>query len=300
MTRQLSPSFLNDLKMGLLAPILHRVKSDSTLCLEIRDEAINIYYRGGSLLRLGGPVGRYRAVFDANYFGSSRMPATPLPSVVCAPRDVTAWLDALPVLKQAVDLYDGKSAEEREVQQRIVWENNRSSIARATDYYICDMEYSIDRDHRFDLIAVRWPSSSAQRKKTNGHRLVIGEVKFGDQALTGSSGLHAHIADVDRYLAVPGNVNALKSEMVQVFNQKHELGLINCKKELGSFSDEPPLLLLLLVNHDPGSKRLRDLIRSRPSCPHVELRIVAASLLGLGLFDAVMLKPEDVLKHPCP
>lgn len=299
MTRRLSPSFLNDLKMGLLAPILQRVKSDSTLCLEIRDEAINIYYRGGSLLRLDGPAGRYRAVFDTNYFGSSSRPATPLPCVISVPADVMAWLDAVPLLKQAVDLYDGKGAEEREVQQRIVWENNRSGIARATDYYICDIEYPIDRDHRFDLIAVKWPSTPAQRKKTNGHRLVMGEVKFGDQALTGSSGLHAHIADVDRHLAVPGNVNALKSEMVQVFNQKHKLGLIDCQKELGSFSEEPPLLLLLLVNHDPGSKRLHDLIRRRPSCPHVELRIATASLLGLGLFDAGMLKPEDALKYPC-
>ena len=35
-----------------------------------------------------------------------------------------AWLDAVPLLKQAVDLYDGKGAEEREVQQRIEAEQN--------------------------------------------------------------------------------------------------------------------------------------------------------------------------------
>ena len=58
--RQLSQTFMDDLLNGCLNPLLKEVQEDDTLCLELRgnfdepnqkDEAINIYYRGGSLLK---------------------------------------------------------------------------------------------------------------------------------------------------------------------------------------------------------------------------------------------------------
>lgn len=296
MPRKLSPAFLGDLQTGLLAPILERVKLDSTLCLEIRDEYVNIYYRGGNLLRIDGHAGRYTGLFDAGYYGASAKPSNLPPPVIAQPVDVCAWLESFPLLKQAIDLC-GKDASEREVQQRIVWENNRSGTARSTDYFICDIEYAMEREHRFDLVAVRWPSTTSQRRQTYGHRLAIGEVKFGDRALKGSSGLHAHIEDIDRYLAVPGHMKTIKAEMTQVFNQKHALGLIDNEKPLGAFSDEPPLLILFLVNHDPDSSTLAELVRTLPPCLHAELRIATACFLGHGLFDTMLPTPTELIKR---
>ena len=43
---------MQDLSAGYLKPVLDRVKSDQTLMLAIRDGYINVYYRGGSLLKL--------------------------------------------------------------------------------------------------------------------------------------------------------------------------------------------------------------------------------------------------------
>jgi len=37
---------------GLLNPILARVKKDQTLMIAIRENYINLYYRGGKLLRV--------------------------------------------------------------------------------------------------------------------------------------------------------------------------------------------------------------------------------------------------------
>ena len=48
MPRRLSDHFIADLKVEILKALLDRVKADPTLCLEIRDEYINIYYRGGN------------------------------------------------------------------------------------------------------------------------------------------------------------------------------------------------------------------------------------------------------------
>jgi hypothetical protein len=286
--RGLSPEFLADLQGGLLAPLRERVVRDQSLCLSLRENYINVYYRGGNLMKLSPADGGYAAFFDTKYFAGPA-PAMPSPRLREA-SDVGAWLAALPTLKQAMDLW--QPGEEREVQQRLLRDNNVGGIARWTDYYVCDIEYA-NHYGRFDLVAVHWPSTPAARKKQDGRRLVLGEVKFGDSALDGTAGLHAHITDVNTYLAAPDNLDGLKQEMLRVFNQKRALGLIDCEKDLVGFSDEPPVLLLVLVNHDPDKSRLRELLRTLPPSPHAELRIATGSLLGYGLYDPAILGLKD-------
>ena len=41
--RGLNPQFLSDLQSGRLAPILERVQLDQTLCIELRDDYLNVY-----------------------------------------------------------------------------------------------------------------------------------------------------------------------------------------------------------------------------------------------------------------
>lgn len=68
--RELSERFMNDLLLqdGKLNPILERVKIDHTLMLAIRDGYINIYYRGGSILRVTElNNGLYGTFFDDRY-----------------------------------------------------------------------------------------------------------------------------------------------------------------------------------------------------------------------------------------
>jgi hypothetical protein len=290
--RGLSPGFLADLQAGLLAPVRERVERDKSLCLEIRQDYVNVYYRGGNAMRISLADGGYLAFFDTKYFPNV-VPPMPPPQVMAA-SDVSAWLTALPMLKEAIDL--AQPGEEREVQQLILRDNNVGGLARSTDYYVCDIEYA-NKHGRFDLVAVRWPSTPAARKRQYDHRLVLGEVKFGDGALNGKAGLHAHVTDVNAYLAKPGNLDALKQEMLLVFNQKRSLGLIDCEKDLLGFGDEPPMLLLVIVNHDPDKSRLRQLLRTLPPSPHAELRIATGSLLGYGLYDPAIHPVEEALAH---
>jgi hypothetical protein len=76
--RGLSRVFLDDLQIGCLAPLLERVKRDDTLHLAIRNEYINLFYRGGSLLKVSrapsgaGVASTYTAAFDVKYFLGSR------------------------------------------------------------------------------------------------------------------------------------------------------------------------------------------------------------------------------------
>lgn len=63
--RGLRQKFMNDLSEGVLAPLRDRVLADRSLCLEIRENYINIYYRGGNLLKLSAaPQRGYIAFFD--------------------------------------------------------------------------------------------------------------------------------------------------------------------------------------------------------------------------------------------
>jgi hypothetical protein len=237
--------------------------------------------------------GGYIVFFDTEYFERAEQPFPMPPSCIQEPSDVFAWILALPWLKQVMDIFLGRHGKsEREIQQLLLRDNNVAGCARSTDYYVCDIEYASENG-RFDLVAVRWPSTSADRKRQDGHCLVVAEVKQGDCALEGAAGLHAHINDVNAHLADPGNLARLKREMVGVFNQKRALGFIDCEKDLKGFSDERPLLLLVLVNHDPAKSRLRELLRSLPPSPHAELRIATGSLLGYGLYDPAILTLEQ-------
>ena len=68
--RKISNNFMNDLtdEDGRLNPILQKVKKDHTLLFAIRENYINIYYRGGNILRLRErDTNFYQAEFDKNY-----------------------------------------------------------------------------------------------------------------------------------------------------------------------------------------------------------------------------------------
>jgi hypothetical protein len=192
-----------------------------------------------------------------------------------------------------MDLHFGRHPkEEREAQQLMLRENNFGSMSRATDYYICYLEYA-NPHGRFDLVGVHWPSQSLVRKQRIGRRLVLVEVKYGDGAIDGQAGIHSHIIDLNRFLAEDSNLVELKKEMVCVFNQKRALGLIDCGLDLVSFSDEAPMLLLVLIDHDPASVMLRRALETLPPSPHAEVCLAASCLMGYGLFDQSVLLLEE-------
>ncbi len=292
--RGLAPTFLDDLSTGLLAPVRDRVLADRSLCLALRENYVNVYYRGGNLARISPGPGGYVAHFDERYFGDA--PPPPIPRLLTSATDIGVWLAAVPLLKDTMDLWLGRYAkEEREFQQLLIRDNNFGGTAKASDYFICDLEYANDHG-RFDFIAVHWPSTPSDRKRQRGRRLVLGELKCGDGALEGSAGLHAHVDDVNAHLADPAGLAALKAEMVTVFNQKRSLGLIPaCEKDLLEFSDERPVLMLVLANHDPDKSRLRELLRTLPPSPHADLRIATACMFGYGLFDPAVLTVDEAL-----
>ena len=158
--RGLSAAFMNDLldPEGMLHPLLTRVKKDQTLMLAIRDSFINIYYRGGSILRVTEhSKGFYRTFFDSRY-NKNEQDLPILPNTINDQGNAKKWVDSFPALKNVMDEFltaFGKS--EREFQQLVARENNFSSISNESEYFISDIEVTESiSGARFDMVAIRW------------------------------------------------------------------------------------------------------------------------------------------------
>ncbi len=302
--RGLSSYFMNCLKEdGLLHSLLTRVKCDPTLCLEIRQNYLNIYYRGGNLVKIE-EKGCYIASFDTDYgISDDRLPKKEL----CVKDDVQRWVDVIPYLKQAMDFWFGvHPKEEREFQQLVVRENNGSIIGNSTDYFIIDIEYDNHSGARFDLIAVEWESVGTVRKlqKEYKPKLCFVEMKYGDGALSGDSGVLSHIKDFKKYVDTNG-LKAIKEEMKGIFSQKRELGLIPALKDnknaLKEFSGEVDLLFLF-ANHDPASRKLKDILDQINEEYHNEklgfnIKFCCSTFMGYGIYKQNVYSMSDFMNR---
>jgi len=283
--RTLSKNFISTLKFGFLQTLLDLTKLDSTLCLEIRGNYINIYYRGGNVIRIEEKQDVFKASFDRKYLDKDLTKVPDLPVNLNSPKDAEAWIEAIPLLKHEMDLWFGHHPKsEREFQQLMLRENNFGNSAKSTDYFICDIEYA-NHTGRFDLIAVKWSSSSVHRKNNRNLRLAFIEMKYLDNALTGGAGLCKHIEDINTFLSKSENLKNIKEQMRDIFNQKLDLGLIDNQNSIESFCDDKPEFILALINHDPDSSILRNELKRLPDCPNAEIKVVTSNFMGYALYS---------------
>lgn len=307
-TRGLSESFLNDLasEEGILNPILKYVQSDFTLCLNIREDYINIYYRGGNLLKISKVIDLkgvyYSFYFDQNYitkdsiFREKYYISDTTLSEIREPSDLKKWILIIPFLKQEMDFFFiKKQTVERELQQAIVQENNRSRISASTDYFISDIEYAKKTVGRFDLVAVKWPSDSTSRKNPKCGIAFI-ELKYGDHSLNGKSGLISHLNGINTFISKAENIRHIKEEMMLVFNQLHKLNLINNKHKIEVFNDKIEVIIIL-ANHDPASTILLDQISKMDSRNYnFEVKFATSNFMGFGLYSECIYGLEEFLE----
>lgn len=290
--RGLSSQFITDLKNSKLNGFLTRVKEDDTLCLEIRDNYINVYYRGGSIFKIETNKSEYKVTFDIKFCSRYKDKITKI-----LPNNYEKWIDNIPILKAEMDAYFYKHRKlEREYQQLVLRENNNSRIANDTDYYIADIEYAnSEHGSQFDLLGVKWLSTVASRKKADDIRLVFMEKKYGDNALTGDSGIKKHFEDLFNFMSDTSKVENTYKEVETIFNQKVELGLISEISKPIKLSRNKPEFILLIANHKPVKSVLQRELNEVISSPYfkdlkemVDVKIAKASFMGYGLYSDLM------------
>jgi len=307
MGRAISEDFMKDLKEGgILSEIAKKVRNDDTLMLALRGTYINIYYRGGNILRLTeqSKPKKYLAKFDNNYVkdGSPELPF--LPEAISTEEDCRTWVKAIPHLKEIMDFYFANCTNkaEREFQQLVAWENNRSALANETEYFITDIEFATDFDGadgkkraRIDMLGLKWLSND--RKKGTKCTPVLIEMKYGNGAYNGSSGINDHL---DAMTAIIGDSDActkLSQMIVDQFRQLGELGLLrlNASHQDVAIAGKPEVVFLL-SNSNPRSTALAKILAPIKAPENFELRFFVSNYAGYAMHEKCMLNLGEFKK----
>ena len=304
--RKLSAKFIGDLlnSDGVLHPILRRVKKDHTLMLAIRNNYLNIYYRGGNILKLKAHnKGFYQASFDDQYNKSGQVIAC-CPGEIRVQNDAATWVDSFSMRKNIMDeFFSTYGKAEREFQQLIARENNYSTISNESEYFVSDIEV-YEPYARFDIIAIRW--LARERKNGSNCKVALIEMKYGDAALDGSAGILKHLEDMNTLISAKDHYADLLQTMESQFNQLDELGLMKFSKGTSNAKvklspDEKPEVIFILANHNPRSQKLKQILCAPEIDTYAEsqlfdLKFYAASFAGYGLHEKCMLSLAEFRK----
>jgi hypothetical protein len=275
--------------------------------LAIRDNYINIYYRGGNILKLKErKKGLYQAYFDKRYIKTA-ISLPDLQQSINTSDLVEKWINALPILKQTMDIsFSINSKPEREFQQLVARENNHSTISNETEYFASDIEASdANLGARFDMLAIRWPAS--QRRDGGKCRAAFIEMKYGDGALDGSAGLLKHLEDISALIMNSDRYKELLLVMEAQFNQLDQLGLLNFKRSSKGTSVKintkgKPEVIFVLANHNPRSKKLRSILENKEVIAYgdsefFDLRFFVSSFAGYGLHSDCMFTLSELREY---
>lgn len=248
--RRLSDNFMHQLTRGFLAPLTRAVVRDNDLNLQIRDNYLNVYFKGNSLLKLteAGDT-RYSVEIHPKFTAGVAI------ADLDGPEATTRFVEQIPALKENI-IEHGHSSLEVEYEQLIIRANNRERRTNS-EYFIVDRQYAVGR-MRFDLLGFYWRRAKRRRGQTVAPCLM--EVKFA---------LNADISRVHRQLAryydaLRANAARIADEAQSMFRQRLELGLyeqdpqrIEAMKTLTFARDVDRFrIILVLVDYNPHSSRL--------------------------------------------
>jgi hypothetical protein len=305
--RSLSKSFLHDLKGGILQPLLERVQQDETLMLALRGSEINIYYRGGRVFAIkarapsrlnSNKKPTYRANFNERYNkNGGKLPVT-MPFPISSREDAVKLAASVAELKFIMDrflLEGGKP--EREFQQLVARENNRSRISKDTDYFIIDIEIAgILPGAQFDMLAARWLEPNG--RQTGRLVPVLIEMKYGIHALDGQSGLESHLAQARSVTSEKVAWHHLIEDLEEQLDQLDQMNLLKynrgVKVERLKIDRGKPEVVFLLANYNPASSKLKTFLEGVPEneeqISDFNLLFFASCFAGYGMYHESMLK----------
>ena len=243
MQRIISDNFIYDLQSGILRNILKYVKSDTTLAMEIRKDCINIYYRGGSLLKVK-EVGEniYNVYFDKNYIKAENSQSVVVECIsgINNLSKANKLIEYIPKIKQQMDLWmkiEMPDGGEREYKHIVAKENNYGLIGKESDYFIGDIEYrGCLNNYLFDMIGIKW---AVENENTDNLDLALFKMYYGDKNLKSSKEIINDLYNMANFFENDDNLNLLKQDLIEIYKAITMLGLLYPYNELKiGFSDK--------------------------------------------------------------
>ena len=295
--RSISDGLMEILKKDY-SKITQYVRVSPYLDMEMRGNCVMVYYRGGKILTIFED--KRMEGLAAEYYkdGDTKLLVPQIDTIE----------DYFAKAMHIIDIHEAFAKSklgEKEIQQRVVFENNLSVNADKTDYFVADVEWA-DNDilgGRADIIAFRWNHMEHRKRLL---QLTIIEVKQGEEAIVTSvdnngkvsAGLSKHYDDFEKLRQDKDGVKTLAEDMLVVLKQKKDLGLIKGLDWLFEDSRKnkitPEILpevdfLFLLSNYHHYSDNLKKELEKLPD----DARFISSSFMGYGLYkDFVHTKKE--------
>lgn len=273
--RKLSDTLLGKLRHGEYEAIIKFAsKRENDLDVQIRDNYLNIYYRGGNLLRVhpsnlwfdefyfhrvrhGGKILRKTHLIngsDTELWDSYKKRRDEMITELRKTGDMAKFCSEM---KKVMDEWFKDQEDnlhiahdEKEAQQQISM-NNRGE----TDYTVIDLEYAVSKNSPFKydgLSTKRVPRFDIIAVDRSGQLYVI-ELKRGLGAIDGNSGIKSHI-DCFEHSIGRDHEGAFVDEMVELLKQKKALNLI----DNGVFIDSSKRPEFILAFSDKDGKNQYD------------------------------------------
>lgn len=247
--RGINERFINDLKDGCLRFFFEQINTNKELCLEIRGKYISIYYKGGSALKISQQVKSYRFEFDSKYCNNKDDDRNFHYLNTLNNKDVKSYEDAFPIILKEMDSwFDKHPKSEREFQHNLIKANDGTNSI----VHIMDIEYEgrtrENKRFRLDMLGII--------KVLGAYKLIIFENKCGNGAVGGNAGIKKHYDDIVNILSYETTKNTLIDSLVNIVNNKTELGLCDirlCKKDLSEIE-----ILFVFADFNTKSKMIRN------------------------------------------
>jgi hypothetical protein len=240
--RELSDAFMDTLISGFLLPLRQRVIQDKDLDLQIRENYINIYFKGNSLLKLIEATGnRFRPEIHPKFLAGLAVPD------FFDEDTIREFLGHIPAIKESIILL-GASSLEVEYEQLFIRANNNEP-RNNSEYFIVDRQLTMPGRDRIDLSAIYWKRDG--RKRGQAVPPCFMELKFA---------LNTDIQEVHNQLERYHSAVSERAEQVAL-----ETDRVKAMKTLRVTRNPDEFrYVLVLVDYNPYSKlfdtdRLRDL-----------------------------------------
>lgn len=205
--RSINDRYINDLLSGDLAFFLRQVKDrNKELSLEIRGRYINIYYRGGSLLKITQNRNNYTFKFDSKYCLNKGDDSNYKIIKGLDPKSIKDFKVAFNLLIDEMSSWLAAHPKpEREYQHQLLINNPA----------VVDIEYQVKNWLRLDMLMIK------------DDTLVIVENKYGVGAIGVGASLSKHYADICRVLETQEFKDELYNSVESIIKCKQKLGLID-------------------------------------------------------------------------